>query len=441
MEESLDSEGLANLALGLADALAVVDLSGHLRWANPAAEKLFGLHLDDLIGTDALELVHAEDREMAAVSLISMHDKGIGTPLELRVRAATGWKLIEMVGANLAHVPSVGGIGLCLRDLTERRRWEIASNDADRFRALVHNAGSILILLHADGRVESISAAVTRILGHNQELVEGRLLEEFVIEEERTTLRRAISRSRNDPTSSSTTVEVQLRRRDKEVPLPFELTIVNLLDDPTVHGLVVSGHDISQLRAARDRMENLATRDTLTGLLNRALILDRVEQMLTRTTRSGLPGSLLFVDVDHFKNVNDSLGHRVGDEVLRQVATRLVSALRASDTIGRLGGDEFVVLVEGNEHGDEAELVAERLLQSLDEPITVPSEVCPQIAVSVSIGISGGKYTSVEDLVADADIALYEAKTNGRNRFVRFEPFMRGTFHSRLHGATPIVSI
>src|SRR6202035_2349644 len=226
-------------------------------------------------------------------------------------------------------------------------------------------------------------------------------------------------------------VEVALRRRDGGVPVPCELSIVNLLDDPTVNGLVVSAHNITQLRSTRDALERLATRDPLTGLPNRKLILDRIEQMQKRSRRTGDDGAVLFIDLDRFKDVNDSLGHRVGDDVLRQTAIRFQGALRESDSIGRLGGDEFVVLVEGQgaRHADAA---ARRLLDALATPFAVHSAARPQLAVSASIGIVSGSYASAEDLLMDADVALYEAKAAGRNRAMRFEAHMRGAFRMRI---------
>jgi diguanylate cyclase (GGDEF)-like protein/PAS domain S-box-containing protein len=428
----MDASGFTDLALGLPDAVVVVDASGVVRWANRTAERLFGIALDDVIGTNAFDLVHAEDRDVAAVSLVSVHHKEVGTPIELRVRTANGWKLVELVGSNLLDAPSVGGIVLSLRDLTERRRWEVATNETERFRSLVHNARSVLMLLDHEARVLSVSAAITRVLGHDQEQVEGRPLGDFVADHDRGRLEVSLSRaiSGHGP-PGGTVVEVDLLRRDGGARVPFELSIVNLLDDPTVEGLIVSAHDISQLRAARDALERLATRDPLTGLPNRTLILERVEQMLARAHRLGSPAALLFVDVDHFKNVNDSLGHRVGDEVLRQVAARFVSALRGSDTIGRLGGDEFVVLVEDTTSEDSAEAVADRLLLAFAQPFYMVNEMRPH-SVSASIGIAVGEYASAEDLVADADIALYEAKAAGRNRYVRFQSSMRGRFHDRV---------
>lgn len=429
----MDTECLAHLALALPDALVIVDTSGVVVWGNPAAERLFGVTNAEIVGSSGLELLHPDDRELAVVSLASVQAKDTGSPIELRVRTCAGWKLVELIGVNLLGKSPVDGLVLCLRDLTERRRWEVAGDATERFRSLVHNSAAIVMLIDTDGIVESVSAAITRRLGHDPELVEGRPLDDLVVAADRPAWRAALAQCLRGRSTSSgpTTVELEMRRRDSAALVPFELSIVNMLDDPTVGGLVVSAHDITQLRSARQSLERLATRDALTGLPNRALVFDRIEHMLAAGQRTGSPGDVLFVDLDRFKDVNDSLGHRVGDDVLREVARRFQRAVRASDSIGRLGGDEFVVLVEGPT-ASEADVVAQRLLRSLEPPFVVRSDARPELTVSASIGIVSGAYATAEDLLVDADIALYEAKALGRNRAVRFEPQMRGAFRSRI---------
>jgi diguanylate cyclase (GGDEF)-like protein/PAS domain S-box-containing protein len=424
---------LERLVLELPDAVVVADAYGTLLWGNPAAERIFGVTSADIAGTNALDLLHPEDREIALASLESVRDKEIGSPIELRVKTPTGWKLVELIGANLVGKAPVDGLLWSLRDLTERRRWEVATNDVERFRSLVHNSASILMLLDRNGVVESVSAAITRMLGHDQGLVEGHPLEDLVVPAGRSALRAALATALESRSMAEgpSVIEIDLRRRDGGVPVPCELSIVNLLDDPTVNGLVVSAHNITQLRSTRDALERLATRDPLTGLPNRKLILDRIEQMQKRGRRTGEDGAVLFIDLDRFKDVNDSLGHRVGDDVLRQTAIRFQGALRESDSIGRLGGDEFVVLVEGP-GARHAETAATRLLDALAAPFAVHSAARPQLTVSASIGIVSGTYASAEDLLMDADVALYEAKATGRNRAVRFAPHMRGEFRTRI---------
>jgi diguanylate cyclase (GGDEF)-like protein/PAS domain S-box-containing protein len=424
---------LERLVLEVPDAVVVADAFGHLIWGNPAAERIFGVTNAEIVGSNALDLLHPEDLELALASLESVRAKDVGSPIELRVKTPTGWKLVELIGVNLIGKAPVNGLVWSLRDLTERRRWEVATNDVERFRSLVHNSASILMLLDQETAVVSVSAAITRMLGHDQAVVEGQPLEDLVVPAGRSALRSALASALDDRNSTDgpTVVEIDLRRRDGGVPVPCELSIVNLLDDPTVNGLVVSAHNITQLRSTRDALERLATRDPLTGLPNRQLILDRIEQMQKRGRRTGEDGAVLFIDLDRFKDVNDSLGHRVGDDVLRQTAIRFQGAMRESDSIGRLGGDEFVVLVEGP-GARHAEAAAQRLLDALTTPFAVHSTARPQLTVSASIGIVSGTYASAEDLLMDADVALYEAKAAGRNRAVRFAPHMRGEFRTRI---------
>jgi diguanylate cyclase (GGDEF)-like protein/PAS domain S-box-containing protein len=177
-----------------------------------------------------------------------------------------------------------------------------------------------------------------------------------------------------------------------------------------------------------------ALHDFLTGLPNRALILDRAEQMLARGRRHHIQVAALFVDLDHFKNINDSLGHAAGDELLKAVAVRLAGAVRDSDTVGRLGGDEFVVLAEGDSLDAGSGLVAQRLLDVLREPFTLHTiEGRPTpYPISASIGIADGDRTQAEDLLRDADLALYKSKAAGRNRYTVFETEMQTALQDRL---------
>jgi diguanylate cyclase (GGDEF)-like protein len=176
-----------------------------------------------------------------------------------------------------------------------------------------------------------------------------------------------------------------------------------------------------------------ALHDSLTGLPNRVLILDRVEQAMARARRDHVDMALLFVDLDGFKDVNDNLGHKVGDDLLCSVAARFSGTLRESDTVARLGGDEFVVLAEGISLAAGPELVAQRLLEVLAEPFQLGGENETKVTVSVSasIGISAGVRESSEELFRDADVALYSAKEAGKNCYVLFESEMYNAMHSR----------
>jgi diguanylate cyclase (GGDEF)-like protein len=185
-----------------------------------------------------------------------------------------------------------------------------------------------------------------------------------------------------------------------------------------------------QLGQRTGQLQHLALHDALTGLPNRALVIDRIEQMLVRDRRQGTVGAVLFLDLDDFKNVNDTLGHGAGDRLLIAVATRISSTLRDADTIGRMGGDEFVVLVDGASVDAAPELVAERLLDVMRRPFELDGTTMP-LTVTLSIGIASGDRASADELLRDADVALYQAKAAGKNKYDVFDPQMQSTISRR----------
>jgi diguanylate cyclase (GGDEF)-like protein len=189
-----------------------------------------------------------------------------------------------------------------------------------------------------------------------------------------------------------------------------------------------------------DQLRFQALHDPLTSLPNRALILDRIEQMLGRARRDHMPTAAMFLDLDDFKYINDTLGHQVGDELLVAVGSRLESAVREGDTVGRLGGDEYVLLIEGQSLSAGVDVVADRILEILNAPFKVAG--CERlISVSASIGVAVGDRSTPEELLRDSDIALYQAKAAGKRCCVFFSPSMQDAMLSQeqtmreLHGA------
>lgn len=188
----------------------------------------------------------------------------------------------------------------------------------------------------------------------------------------------------------------------------------------------------AELARREEELSFLATHDPLTCLPNRTLILDRVERMLARSARTQLPVATLFVDLDNFKSINDTLGHSAGDELLQAVAARLDGVIRDSDALGRLAGDEFVILAEDLSLAVSPELIADRLLGALVEPFKLGPEHEHRVAVTASIGVAVGDKCTAEELLRDADIAMYSAKWEGKNRYVVFETGMQHQLQSRV---------
>jgi diguanylate cyclase (GGDEF)-like protein len=221
-------------------------------------------------------------------------------------------------------------------------------------------------------------------------------------------------------------------------------TADRLTDNPEIEEQLggLAGQVSTALRNARllDQIRHQALHDALTGLPNRSLILDRAEHLLLRCRRHHSPVAALFIDLDGFKDVNDTMGHAAGDQLLRSVAARLTAAVRDCDTIARLGGDEFVVLTEGLALDAAPELVAQRILDVLREPFHLDGRSTP-LTVGASIGIAVGDRATAGELLRDADVALYQAKAAGKGRYVVFAPEMqtavtdRATMEMDLRGA------
>ena len=391
----------------LPDPTFGLDADGTLGWANRAAADFFGWDRENWIGRAALDLIHPDDQSLAVLSLSSVQDKAVGTPIELRVSTKTGWRLVEVVGASHLGEPGIDSIVFTLRDLTERRRWELGHGDEALFRAIVQNAAALLMLLDPDHRVIAASGAVTRQLGIDPEAVVGRLLPELSCSPDRDALTVALgqaSSERRSATSEPVRVEVGLIN-SHGVAIPYELSLVNLADDPTVPGVIVSGHNIAQLRAAQQALADMALRDPLTMVANRAGLDKGLDVMLDR----GRSVTVAFIDLDDFKSINDRYGHRSGDRVLRILAERLVSCVRPGDLVARYGGDEFVVVTEAD--GSQAAVLTERLRHALSSPVNIGDQLVPTAGtVGTVVAIPGDRSS---DLLDRADQAMYEAKLNG----------------------------
>jgi diguanylate cyclase (GGDEF)-like protein len=209
----------------------------------------------------------------------------------------------------------------------------------------------------------------------------------------------------------------------------IEVVGSNLLAEPTIAGLVLNSRDITDRKLLEDKLVEQALRDPLTGLGNRRLFGDRVAHAIERQRRSHSSVAVLLLDLDHFKFVNDTLGHARGDALLIAVAERVKHVVRTGDTVARLGGDEFAVLLEDLAHADEADATARRILQSLERPFQLDDR---EVFVQSSIGIAwAAEGQTVDDLVTDADVAMYAAKSAGRNRAERFSTEMRADIAER----------
>ncbi len=230
--------------------------------------------------------------------------------------------------------------------------------------------------------------------------------------------------------STGTVGPVELRIERAQKRCVIESVGSNLMKDPAVQGLALNFRDISERKALEEQLRQMAFHDPLTLLANRNLFRDRVQHALTLAQRGQGSVAVMFLDLDNFKNINDSLGHDAGDRLLQAVAQRIVKTTRSSDTVARLGGDEFAVLVEGIATRAEVERLADALNDALDLPYSLDGM---EVRVAASIGVAfSAAEGGAETLLSNADIAMYHAKAAGKNRHVTFQPQMQDTVQERL---------
>jgi diguanylate cyclase (GGDEF)-like protein/PAS domain S-box-containing protein len=242
--------------------------------------------------------------------------------------------------------------------------------------------------------------------------------------------------------TARSTKSIELRTRGEEDAWRYiQLTLTNLLDEPAVGAIVATASDITERKNIEEQLARRAFYDTLTSLPNRALLLDRIGQAEARARRRNAMIGVIFIDLDNFKRVNDSLGHHAGDRLLVAAAKRLGGCVRPSDTVARLGGDEFVILLEhlGSDATGEGALVADNILAQFSQPFELDNK---QYIVSASVGLAfalaGGGRGDADTLLRDADVAMYRAKNGGKGRYVVFEENMHAEAVKKLEIETDL---
>ena len=286
---------------------------------------------------------------------------------------------------------------------------QVMSDSGRRYRSLVENTSDILTLIDADGTVHYESSALERVMGYRPEDQLGTNAFDWVHPDD---MERALSIFIEVLSTPGLHPPLEFRAPHKDGSWRYlEHTINNLLDDPDVKGIVITSRDITERKELEEQLRHQAFHDSMTGLPNSALFMDRLRHALTRVERSGEHVAVLYLDLDNFKLVNDSLGHEVGNELLAAVAGRLKACLRPEDTVARLGGDEFAVLLQDVVDERDATRAALHIAEALGPPFVLGErEVFARTSIGIAFGTSIGD--NAEDLLRSADMAMYQAKNS-----------------------------
>jgi diguanylate cyclase (GGDEF)-like protein/PAS domain S-box-containing protein len=447
------------------DLVSICDANGNFVFASPSHERILGYPPAELVGTSPIDLLHPDEREAIAGAFAEqLLVTGVVTPVEHRIRHRDGrWLWVESVAIYLGDDPAVRGILVNARDVTERRRAEeIAAAQAAILEHVARGVplegvladiiemverwipGALAAITTADDAGGTLSAAAAPSLppaatnalrGFPASVAQDLYPEDVTVAEVKVNPAHPVTGevllshgfvswwagAINDGDASARLGAVVVLRRDRALPTPSERT------------LLASAANLAAIAIARDRAQTLlahqATHDSLTGLPSRELALDRLRRIGLRPRVGGARTAVLFLDIDRFKVLNDSVGHGAGDQLLVAMADRLRSAMRPGDLIARFGGDEFVMVCERIGTELDAYALANRILEVVQAPFSIDGS---EVVVTASIGIAMGDDRAPETVLRDADAAMYLAKDRGRSRVEVFDDELRERVVARL---------
>jgi diguanylate cyclase (GGDEF)-like protein/PAS domain S-box-containing protein len=402
---------------------------------NSDAQELYALGVRDLTltGRRSTAQLHGDQARFAAEVDRLNADAQIASAYERRVADGAARDAdTEFVVSLLIGLVALLAIGWRFHALRRRLAVEAARHAAEtageaRLRALLEQSSDVITVVNPDLTIQWQAASVTAVLGHAPETLVGRPLCSLAHPEDAPLLERFLASSLARGDSHSLTVRFAHVGGGWRT---LESVVQNRVSEPAIGGLVLSMRDVTERQALEDQLRHQAFHDPLTGLANRSLFENRLTQALSIARRNGQVFAVLFLDLDDFKTINDSLGHHRGDDLLRAVAQRIASTLRPVDTAARLGGDEFAVLIDLADDAEMAALVAERIRRAVAAPFEIGDR---QLRVTASMGLALSRgVASAEELLRNADMAMYAAKADGKAALRTFEAGMHRRAVERL---------
>ncbi len=385
--------------------------------ANAAAESISGYTLQELLAMNYWDFIHPDH-----VAAIREHGRGrkdegaVFPPYEAKLVTKSGQeKWVEICGNTMTFRGAPAGI-VSVIDITKRVQAREALRDSRRrFQDLLETLCDWVWEVDQDGRYTYVSPQVKDILGYEpEEIIGTRIYDWMPAGEARRVRDEAIPlMTRHEPIIGMENINI---RKDGQVVVLETNGLPFFDDDGNYRGYRGTDRDVTERKRAEEQIQHLASHDRLTNLPSRSLAMDRLAMAISVARRQGAMGAVMFVDLDGFKEVNDTLGHDAGDQVLKQVAQRLLSCGRETDTVAREGGDEFLFIANGLQTSEDATKIARKIVQCMSQPFSLGDQQ-PVVSASVGIALFPKDGSDAEDLIKLADRAMYEVKAAGKNAY------------------------
>ena len=407
-------------------------LDGSIYDINDAFIKASGFSREELVDKSVADLPIFADRDEFLDSANLLARDGHYANFEMIFKTRDGEQIPALVSATTFEL-SGELFAVCIaKDMRELRTTEERlRRSEERFRGAFENAPIGIILIDLEGQIFQANRFSAELLAYDEKQMPGLHISRLVPTEDRQGLKDQLQRLANPISSESSRIERRLVcQNGLEIWTNFHVVLQRGLDGEPLYSIVQIA-DITDTKLSQRRMERMAFYDTLTDLANRRLFQDRLRQAIDHSERTQRSAALLYLDLDQFKRVNDTLGHEAGDHLLRDVAHRLTQCVRKEDTVARPGGDEFTILLYDVQSPADAGQVADKVLTAMREPLTIHGQ---KLVVTTSIGITMIPADGVEtnSLMKNADLAMYRAKEQGRNNFQFYSEGMNADAKHRL---------
>ncbi len=407
----------------LGEGIYVTDAKGLLTFMNPEAQRLLGWDQASVLGKNAHALFHYHkvdyshypEHECVMCNVIKT-----GQPVKSSdevLKRRDGQPIhIDVTSVPIIRDDVVCGAAVVFDDISSRKKTESALRASEKsFREIIDLAPIGMAIVSLEGRFTKVNQALCNIVGYNNEELMARTFQEITHADDLAADMQHVQELMDGSINAYQMEKRYIRKDQSQVWVQLSVSLFRDEENAPQY-FIAQIEDVTTRKLQYDDVSQKAYFDALTNLPNRRMLLIRLQQVHAHIERYMQPAALIFLDVDHFKRINDSLGHDVGDTILKEVAHRLLGCLRQTDMVSRQGGDEFVIILPELKHGDDAERVAQKIVESFVPPVKVlDSEI--KITVSVGVAVHEAVKTTVDGWMKQADLAMYEAKAAGRNGY------------------------